>query len=328
MITRKVAPALAAGCTVVLKAPPETPFSSLAFAELSVRAGIPAGVINVITTQAHTREVGLELTTNPVVRKISFTGSTPVGRLLMGQAASTIKKCSLELGGLAPFIVFGDADVEAAVDAAVLAKFRGNGQTCVCTQFHLIHSSVYDKFAELLVAKVRAFKLGNGFDPATTHGPLIHDAAVSKSEKHVQDAVARGAKVLVGGKRANLPGMEQGSFFEPTVLVDMARGSLIDEEETFGPIAALYKFETEEEAIALSNKAEVGLAGYFFSTDVKRIWRVAEALEVGMVGVNVGLVSSVYSPFGGVKQSGLGREGSKYGLAEFTQVKLISMGGL
>ncbi|KAK4703925.1 hypothetical protein P7C70_g2299, partial [Phenoliferia sp. Uapishka_3] len=315
MITRKVAPALAAGCTVVVKAPPETPFSTLAFVELAERAGVPKGVINVVCTASNTKEVGLELTTNPAVRKISFTGSTPVGQLLMKQASSTIKKCSFELGGLAPFIVFGDADVTAAVDGAIAAKFRNTGQTCVCTQFLLIHSSIYDTFAEQLVKKVAAFKIGNGFDAGVTHGPLIHNAGVDKVDRHVKDAVKNGAKVLIGGKKAVVEGNEGGAWYEPTVLSDMAP-CLISSEETFGPIAALYKFETEEEAIAMANAAEVGLAGYFYSQNLSQIWRVAEALEVGMVGVNTGLVSSVVIPFGGVKQSGLGREGSKYGLQE------------
>ncbi|KAL8278439.1 hypothetical protein RQP46_009129 [Phenoliferia psychrophenolica] len=321
MITRKVAPALAAGCTVVIKAPPETPYSTLAFVELAERAGVPKGVINVVCTASHTKDVGLELTTNPAVRKISFTGSTPVGRLLMGQAASTIKKCSFELGGLAPFIVFGDADISAAVDGAIAAKFRNTGQTCVCTQFLLVHSSIYDTFAEQLVKKVAAFKIGNGFDAGVTHGPLIHNAGVDKVDRHVKDAVKNGAKILIGGKKAVVEGNEGGAWYEPTVLSDMAP-CLISQEETFGPIAALYKFETEEEAIAMANAAEVGLAGYFYSSNLSQIWRVAEAMEVGMVGVNTGLMSSV------VKQSGLGREGSKYGLQEYTNIKLIAMGGL
>ncbi|KAM0751537.1 succinic semialdehyde dehydrogenase [Meredithblackwellia eburnea MCA 4105] len=327
MITRKVAPALAAGCTVVVKSPPETPFSMLAFVELAERAGVPKGVINVVNTASNTKDVGLELTTNPIVRKISFTGSTPVGRLLMKQASSTIKKCSFELGGLAPFIVFGDADIPKAVDGAIAAKFRNTGQTCVCTQFLLVHSSVYQEFADQLVKKVKAFKLGNGFDEGVTHGPIIHNAGVDKVERHVKNAVENGAKILAGGKRAVVPGNENGSWFEPTVLSDMAP-CLINEEETFGPIAALYKFETEEEAISLANTAEVGLAGYFYSNDVSRIFRVAEALEVGMVGANTGLVSSTVIPFGGVKQSGLGREGSKYGLQEYTNIKLIAIGSL
>ncbi|SCV72706.1 BQ2448_4243 [Microbotryum intermedium] len=335
MITRKVAPALAAGCTVVIKAPPETPFSALAFAQLAKRAGFPDGVINVITTKAHTKDVGLELTTNPVVKKISFTGSvsspgqlTPVGKLLMQQASSTLKKCSFELGGLAPFVVFEDADLDKAVAAAVIAKFRGSGQTCVCTQYHLVHSSVYDQFAEKLAAKVKAFKVGNAFDEGVTHGPLIHDAAVDKVDRHVQDAVQKGAKVLVGGKKAVVKGGERGSFYEPTILINVPSSACLGEEETFGPLAALYRFETEQEALEMCNSAEVGLAGYFFTENLSRVWRFAEALEVGMVGLNTGILSSSVVPFGGVKQSGLGREGSKYGLADYQNIKLLVMGGL
>ncbi|SCZ91801.1 BZ3500_MvSof-1268-A1-R1_Chr5-3g08145 [Microbotryum saponariae] len=328
MITRKVAPALAAGCTVVIKAPPETPFSTLAFVELAKRAGFPDGVINVVTTKANTKDVGLELTTNPIVRKISFTGSTPVGKLLMQQASSTLKKCSFELGGLAPFVVFEDADIDKAVAAAVIAKFRGSGQTCVCTQYHLVHSSVYDQFAEKLAAKVKAFKVGNAFDEGVTHGPLIHDAAVDKVDRHVQDAVKKGAKVLVGGKKAVVKGGERGSFYEPTILVDVPASACLGEEETFGPLAALYRFDTEQEALDMCNSAEVGLAGYFFTENLSRAWRFAEALEVGMVGLNTGVLSSSVVPFGGVKQSGLGREGSKYGLADYQNIKLLVMGGL
>ncbi|KDE05817.1 succinate-semialdehyde dehydrogenase [NADP+] [Microbotryum lychnidis-dioicae p1A1 Lamole] len=328
MITRKVAPALAAGCTVVIKAPPETPFSTLAFVELAKRAGFPDGVINVVTTKASTKDVGLELTTNPIVKKISFTGSTPVGKLLMQQASSTLKKCSFELGGLAPFVVFEDADIDKAVAAAVIAKFRGSGQTCVCTQYHLVHSSVYDQFAEKLAAKVKAFKVGNAFDEGVTHGPLIHDAAVDKVDRHVQDAVKKGAKVLVGGKKAVVKGGERGSFYEPTILVDVPTSACLGEEETFGPLAALYRFDTEQEALDMCNSAEVGLAGYFFTENLSRAWRFAEALEVGMVGLNTGILSSSVVPFGGVKQSGLGREGSKYGLADYQNIKLLVMGGL
>ncbi|KAI5481068.1 hypothetical protein MNV49_006254 [Pseudohyphozyma bogoriensis] len=328
MITRKAGPAMAAGCTVVVKAPPETPFSALAFAELAKRVGFPAGVFNVITTQSHTKEIGLELTTNPVVKKISFTGSTAVGRLLMQQSSSTIKRCSFELGGLAPFIVFDDADFEKAVEGAAIAKFRNSGQTCVCSQFVLVQAGIYDKFAEALTKKVESFKLGEAFTAGVTHGPLIHEASVAKVERHVADAVKNGAKLLTGGKKAKVAGFEGGYFFEPTVLKDVTPACLIGQEETFGPVAGLVKFSTEEEALAIANAAEVGLAGYFYSESHSRIWRVAEALEVGMVGANTGIVSSVYSPFGGVKQSGLGREGSSFGLQEYTNIKSIVMGNL
>lgn len=284
MITRKVGPALAAGCTVVIKAPSEAPLTALALAELAHRAGIPKGVVNVVTALENTVAVGKVLTTNPIIKKVSFTGSTPVGKLLMQQSSSTLKKLSFELGGNAPFIVFEDADLEAAVRGVVACKFRISGQTCVCANRLLVHRAVYDKFLAMLVDVVKTFKVGDGLDASTTHGPLIHGRAVQKCEEHVNDAVAQGARLLVGGTRLSLG----PNYFDMTVLADMKAGMRICQEETFGPIAAVFPFETEEEAIALANDTDVGLAGYFFSKDHSRCWRVAEALEVGMVGVNIG----------------------------------------
>lgn len=284
MITRKAGPALAAGCTVVIKAPAEAPLTALAMAELAHRAGIPKGVVNVITAMQNTVAVGKVLTTNPIIKKVSFTGSTPVGKLLMQQSSSTLKKLSFELGGNAPFIVFDDADLDAAIRGVVACKFRISGQTCVCANRVLVHRAVYDKFLAMLVDVVKTFKVGDGLDAATTHGPLIHGRAVQKCEEHVQDAVAQGARLLIGGTRLPLG----ANYFDMTVLADMKPGMRICSEETFGPIAAVFPFETEEEAIALANDTDVGLAGYFFSKDHSRCWRVAEALEVGMVGVNIG----------------------------------------
>ncbi|KAI1784074.1 succinic semialdehyde dehydrogenase [Ganoderma leucocontextum] len=323
MITRKLGAALAAGCTAVVKPPPEAPFSALALVELATRAGVPPGVINVVTTQANVGEVGREMCENPAVRKVSFTGSTPVAKLLYGLAASTLKKVSLEAGGNAPFIVFDDADIDAAIEGVIACKFRGSGQTCVCANRIYVQSSVYAEFASRLAERVAAFKVGNGLDKDTTHGPLIHERAVEKVQRHIDDAVAQGAQLLVGGKR--LPGA--GSFFAPTILSDVPAGALVNKEETFGPLAALTRFETEEEVIRLANDAPVGLAGYFFSRDAGRVWRVAEALEVGMVGSNTGLISQAVIPFGGVKESGLGREGG-HGIDEYMNVKLIAFGGL
>ncbi|THH27639.1 hypothetical protein EUX98_g6546 [Antrodiella citrinella] len=323
MITRKLGAALAAGCTAVIKPPAETPFSCLALVELATRAGIPPGVINVITTSANVAEVGKELCENPIVKKISFTGSTPVAKLLSGYAATTLKKVSIEAGGNAPFIVFDDADIDAAVAGAIACKFRGSGQTCVCANRIYVQSSIYAEFASRLAEKVAAFKVGNGLESDTTHGPLIHDRAVQKVEKHVEDALARGAQILHGGKRIAGP----GTFFAPTILSDVTSDALISREETFGPLAALTKFETEEEVIKLANDTPFGLAGYFFSRDVGRVWRVAEALEVGMVGTNTGVISQAVIPFGGVKESGLGREGS-HGITEYMNVKFIAFGGL
>ncbi|OAA54974.1 succinate-semialdehyde dehydrogenase [Niveomyces insectorum RCEF 264] len=325
MITRKVGPALAAGCTVVCKAPGETPFTSLALAELGHRAGVPPGVVNVITTLKNTPEVGLVLTSHPTVRKVSFTGSTGVGKLLMRQSSSTLKKLSLELGGNAPFIVFDDADVDAAVAGAIASKFRSSGQTCVCANRIFVQRGIYDAFAERFAEKVRAFKVGNGFERGVTHGPLIHDRAVQKVDEHVRDATAHGGTVLVGGHALAALGP---NFFEPTVITGLTPSMRMASEETFGPVAGLFAFDTEEEVVRLANSTDVGLAGYFFSRDIERINRVAEHLEVGMVGVNTGLISDVASPFGGVKQSGFGREGSAYGIEEYQITKMVTTGGM
>ncbi len=325
MITRKIGPALAAGCTVVAKSPGETPFTANALAELSRRAGIPPGVVNIITAMKNTAEVGETLTSSPIVKKVSFTGSTNVGKLLMKQSSSTLKKLSFELGGNAPFIVFDDcADLDAAVAGAITSKFRSSGQTCVCANRIYVQSGIYDTFAQKMAEKVKGFKVGFGFDEGTTHGPVIHDRAIGKVEAHVKDAVNKGAKVLVGGQK--MPALGD-NFFQPTVLAGMKNDMELAGEETFGPVAGLFPFETEKEVVELSNQAEVGLAGYFFSRSVDRIWRVAEALEVGMVGVNTGLISDAATPFGGVKHSGFGREGSKYGIDEYTIIKTITMGG-
>ncbi|EKM59869.1 uncharacterized protein PHACADRAFT_250643 [Phanerochaete carnosa HHB-10118-sp] len=324
MITRKLGAALAAGCTAVIKPPAETPYTCLALIELANRAGVPPGVINVVTTNANIAEVGREMCENPIVKKVSFTGSTPVAKLLYKYAAGTLKKISIEAGGNAPFIVFDDADVDAAVEGAIACKFRHTGQTCVCANRIYVQSSVYADFASKLAEKVAAFRVGDGFDEETTHGPLIHLRAVEKVKKHVDDAVSRGAQLVHGGKR--LEGA--GSFFAPTILADVPQDALVCTEETFGPLAALVKFETEEEVIKLANDTPVGLAGYFYSRDIGRVWRVAEALEVGMVGTNTGAISQAVIPFGGVKESGLGREGSKYGVEEYLNIKYIAFGGL
>lgn len=325
MITRKIGPALAAGCTVVCKAPGETPFTAFALAELAHRAGVPKGVVNVIASLENTPAVGKELTTSPVVKKVSFTGSTGVGKLLMNQSSSTLKKLSLELGGNAPFIVFDDADVDAAVAGAIASKFRSSGQTCVCANRIYVQEGIYDEFVTKFVEKVKAFKVGNGFDEGVTHGPLIHDRAVDKVQKHVDDAVSKGAKLMVGGQK--LPDLGD-KFFQPTVLRDMTVDMAIATEETFGPVAGLFPFKSEADVVAMANKSEVGLAGYFFSQDLERVYRVAENLEVGMVGVNTGIISDVASPFGGVKESGFGREGSKYGIAEYQVTKMVTFGGM
>ncbi|KDN37420.1 putative UGA2-succinate semialdehyde dehydrogenase [Tilletiaria anomala UBC 951] len=324
MITRKLAPALAAGCTVVIKAPAETPFSALALAYLCERVGIPKGVVNVLTCTKGEKEaaVGKALCESPYVRKISFTGSTGVGKLLMGQSASTLKKLSFELGGNAPFIVFEDADLDKAVDGAIMCKFRASGQTCVCANRIYVHESIYAEFASRLAAKVDRFKLGHGLEEGVTHGPLVSERGVAKAQEHVERSVAHGAKVLVGGKKG------EGLFFEPTVLADVTRDCPMSDEETFGPVAGLYRFSTEEEVIALANDADVGLAGYFFSQDVSRCWRVAQALQVGMVGVQTGLIGQNSVPFGGVKESGFGKEGGRGGIDEYLQEKLIVFGGL
>jgi succinate-semialdehyde dehydrogenase/glutarate-semialdehyde dehydrogenase len=320
MITRKVAPALAAGCTVIVKPAEQTPFSALALAELAHRAGIPKGVFNVITGPAP--EIGAELTSNPTVRKISFTGSTEVGRLLMAQSAGTIKKLSLELGGNAPFIVFDDADLDAAVEGALTSKYRNTGQTCVCANRLLVQAPVYDAFAEKLARAADKLKVGRGFEEGVSQGPLIDDAAVAKVERHVADALAKGASIVRGGTRAT------GRFFSPTILRDATPEMALAHEETFGPVAPLFRFETEAEAVALANDTEFGLAAYFYGRDIARVWRVAEALESGMVAVNTGAFSTEVAPFGGVKQSGLGREGSRYGIDEYVEVKYVCLGGL
>jgi succinate-semialdehyde dehydrogenase/glutarate-semialdehyde dehydrogenase len=322
MITRKVAPGLAAGCTVILKPAEQTPYSALALAELAERAGFPKGVLNIITGDAPA--IGGELCANPAVRKISFTGSTEVGRLLMKQAAPTIKKISLELGGNAPFIVFDDADVDAAVEGAIVSKYRNTGQTCVCANRLFVQDGIYDKFAAKLAEKVKAFKVGAGTEAGVVQGPLIDAAALKKVEDHVADALSGGAKAVTGGKRHSLG----GTYYEPTVLAGVTPRMKIFREETFGPVAPLFRFKTDDEVVELANHTEYGLAAYFYTRDVGRAWRVAEQLEYGMVGVNTGLVTTEVAPFGGVKQSGLGREGSKYGCDEFVEVKYICMGGV
>jgi len=322
MITRKAGPALAAGCPMVLKPAEATPFSALALAALAERAGVPAGVFSVVTGKP--QEIGAEMTSNPTVRKLTFTGSTAVGRLLMQQCAPTIKKLSLELGGNAPFIVFDDADLDAAVEGAIASKYRNAGQTCVCANRIYVQDGVYEQFADKLVAAVRKLKVGNGADAGVTQGPLIDDKAVKKVEQHVADAVAKGGRLLLGGRRHALG----HSFFEPTVIADASADMLVAGEETFGPLAPLFRFRSDEEAVALANNTEFGLAAYFYSRDVGRIWRVAEGLESGMVGVNTGLISNEIAPFGGVKQSGIGREGSTHGLDEFLVMKYICLGGI
>ena len=322
MITRKAAPALAAGCPIVLKPAEATPFSALALAVLAEQAGVPPGVFSVVTGSP--REIGAEMTSNPIVRKLSFTGSTGVGRLLMEQCAPTIKKLSLELGGNAPFIVFDDADLDAAVEGAIASKYRNSGQTCVCANRIYVQDGVYDAFAEKFVAAVGKLKVGNGADAGVTQGPLIDDKAVQKVEEHVADALAKGGRLLTGGKRHALG----YGFFEPTVIADVTPAMRVSGEETFGPLAPLFRFKTDDEAIALANSTEFGLAAYFYSRDIGRVWRVAEGLESGMVGVNTGLISNEIAPFGGVKQSGLGREGSKYGLDEYLEIKYICLAGI
>ncbi|EQM67669.1 NAD-dependent succinate-semialdehyde dehydrogenase [Pseudomonas tohonis] len=321
MITRKVGPALAAGCTVVLKPASETPLSALALAELGERAGLPAGVLNIVTG-TRSREIGGELTGNPKVQKLSFTGSTGIGKLLMAQCAETIKKVSLELGGNAPFIVFDDADLDAAVQGALGSKFRNSGQTCVCTNRLLVQSGVHDEFARRLVAAVNALKVAPADEDGAQQGPLINAKAVEKIEEHIADALAKGATLLAGGKRHALG----GSFFEPTVLGDVTAEMLVARDETFGPLAPIFRFGTEEQAIALANDTEFGLASYLYTRDLGRAWRVSEALEYGMVGVNEGLISTEVAPFGGIKQSGLGREGSKYGIDDYIEQKYMCLG--
>ena len=322
MITRKVSPAIAAGCTVVLKPAPETPLTALALAELGERAGFPPGVLNIVTGDA--KAIGGELTSSPDVRAITFTGSTAVGKLLMEQCASTVKRVGLELGGNAPFIVFDDADIDAAVEGAIISKFRNMGQTCVCANRIYVQSGVYDAFAAKLADRVAELKVGNGVEQGVEQGPLITDRAIAKVEDHISDAVQKGAKLVVGGKRHALG----GTFYEPTVLTEVTREMKISDEETFGPVAPLFKFEADEDVIELANNTRFGLASYFYSRDIGRIWRVAEALEYGMVGINTGLVATELAPFGGVKDSGLGREGSRHGMDEFVEIKYMLMAGL
>ena len=323
MITRKCAPALAAGCPVVIKPPAETPLCALALAELGLRAGLPKGVLNVVTTR-HAAKVGAELTQNPLVRKFSFTGSTEIGKVLMRQCASTVKKISLELGGNAPFIVFDDADLDAAADGAMLSKFRNMGQTCVCANRLLVQSDVYDAFAEKLSARVANMKVGNGFDEGVTQGPLINMEAVEKVERLLEDASAKGAKISAGGKRHPLG----GTFFEPTVVHDVTPQMAIAQEEIFGPVATLFRFDKDEDAIRIANDTEFGLAAYFYARDVGRIWRAAEGLEYGIIGINEGIISTEVAPFGGMKESGIGREGSKYGIEDYLEVKYLCLGGI
>ncbi|KAK4635746.1 Glutarate-semialdehyde dehydrogenase [Fulvia fulva] len=325
MITRKIGPALAAGCTTVCKSPSETPFTAAALVELAHRAGIPPGVVNIVTADKNTPEVGSAITASDHVKKVSFTGSTNVGKLLMNQSSDTLKKLSFELGGNAPFIVFDDADLETAVAGAITSKFRSSGQTCVCANRIYVQKGIYDDFAKAFTEKVNNFKVGPGFQDGVTHGPLIHDRAISKVQQHVDDAVSHGGKVLAGGQQ--LPDLGS-NFFAPTVIRDMTKSMKIANEETFGPIAGLFPFETEAEVVQLANDANVGLAGYFFSKDVQRCHRVAEALQFGMVGINTGLISDAASPFGGVKHSGFGREGSKYGIDEYLTIKTMTVGGI
>jgi succinate-semialdehyde dehydrogenase/glutarate-semialdehyde dehydrogenase len=322
MITRKVAPGLAVGCTFVLKPAEQTPFSALALMELAERAGMPKGVFNIVTGDA--ASIGKEMCANPIVRKVTFTGSTEVGRILMRQSADTIKKLSLELGGNAPFIVFDDADLEAAAEGALASKYRNAGQTCVCANRIYVQDTVYDAFAQKLAEKVKAFKVGRGTEAGVHIGPLIDAQGLAKVEEHVADAVKKGAKVVLGGKRHTLGGF----FFEPTLLTEVTPDMKVSTEETFGPVAPLYRFKTDEDAIRLANNTEFGLAAYFYARDIGRVWKVAEALETGMVGINVGILANEVAPFGGVKQSGLGREGSRYGIEDFLEIKYIAMGGL
>ncbi len=320
MITRKAGPALAAGCTMVVKPATATPLSALALCELAERAGVPKGVLSCVTGSA--RAIGGEMTSNPIVRKVTFTGSTEIGKLLMVQCAATVKKTAMELGGNAPFIVFDDADLDSAVLGAMASKYRNAGQTCVCANRLLVQAGVYDAFAEKLSVAVRALRVGNGLTEDVDQGPLIDMAAVEKIEEHIKDATAKGAKIVVGGARHE----KGGTFFQPTLLTGVTSEMAVAREETFGPLAPLFKFETEEEALQMANDTEFGLASYFYSRDIGRIWRVSEGLEYGIVGVNAGIISTEVAPFGGVKESGLGREGSKYGLDDFMEVKYLCMG--
>ena len=322
MITRKAGPALAAGCTLVCKPATQTPYSALALAELAQRAGVPAGVFNMITGSA--AAIGGEMTGNPTVRKLTFTGSTEVGKKLMTQCAGTLKKVSLELGGNAPFIVFDDADLDAAVQGALASKYRNTGQTCVCANRLLIQAGVYDEFAKRLGAAVGQLRVGDGLKGVTDQGPLIDAKAVTKVEEHIADALAKGAKIALGGKRHALG----GSFFEPTILTDVTSRMLVAREETFGPVAPLFRFESETQAVAMANDTEFGLAAYLYTRDLARSWRVSEAIEYGIVGLNTGIISTEVAPFGGVKESGIGREGSKYGILDYTEIKYVCVGGV
>jgi succinate-semialdehyde dehydrogenase/glutarate-semialdehyde dehydrogenase len=322
MITRKAGQALAAGCTMVVKPASQTPLSALALALLAERVGVPQGVLSVITGSASA--IGGEMTSNPIVRKVTFTGSTEIGKKLIAQSASTVKRTSMELGGNAPFIVFDDADIDAAVKGAMASKYRNAGQTCVCVNRFLAQDKIYDLFVSRLAEAVSAFKIGDGFEPGVAIGPLIDIAAVEKVEEHVSDAVSKGARVAIGGKRHALG----RTFFEPTVLADATPDMLIFREETFGPVAPVFRFKTEEEAIRLANDTEFGLAAYFYGRDIGRVWRVAEALEYGIVGINEGLISTEVAPFGGVKESGNGREGSKYGIEDYLEIKYLCMGSI
>ena len=323
MVTRKVGPALAAGCPIILKPAHDTPLSALALVELAERAGVPAGVFSVVTSHGGAA-VGGEMTSNPIVRKLTFTGSTGIGKVLMRQCADTIKKMSLELGGNAPFIVFDDADVEAAVAGAIASKYRNTGQTCVCVNRFLVQDGIYDEFTAKLVAAVEAMKIGDGAEEDVAQGPLINAAGLAKVEEHVQDAIAKGAQVVTGGECHPLG----GTFYKPTVLTGATTEMKIAHEETFGPVSALFRFSTEEEAVTLANDTEFGLAAYFYTRDAARVWRVGEALEYGIVGINEGIISTEVAPFGGVKESGLGREGSRYGIEDFMEIKYMCMGGL
>jgi succinate-semialdehyde dehydrogenase / glutarate-semialdehyde dehydrogenase len=320
MITRKAAPALAAGCTIVVKPASQTPYSALAAAVLAERAGIPAGVVNVITGGA--AAIGGEMTSNPIVRKVTFTGSTEVGKKLMAQCAGTVKKITMELGGNAPFIVFDDADLDAAVAGAIASKYRNTGQTCICANRFLVHAPVYEAFARKLVEAVSKLKVGDGLKGQTDQGPLIDDKAVAKVEQHLADALAKGARIAQGGKRHALG----GSFFEPTVLTEVTPAMAVAREETFGPVAPLFRFETEADAIHMANDTEFGLAAYLYTRDLSRSWRVSEALEYGMIGLNTGIFSTEVAPFGGVKESGIGREGSRYGILDYTELKFVCVG--
>jgi succinate-semialdehyde dehydrogenase/glutarate-semialdehyde dehydrogenase len=322
MITRKAGPALAVGCTMILKPASQTPYSALALAVLAERAGIPVGVFNVVTGASGA--IGNELTANPIVRKLTFTGSTEIGKLLMQQCAGTVKKVAMELGGNAPFIVFADADLDAAVEGAIASKYRNTGQTCVCTNRFLVQAGVYDAFTEKLSVAVGRLKVGDGLKGETQQGPLIDMKAVEKVEEHIADAVAKGARIVTGGQRHELG----GSFFQPTVLADVTPAMAVAREETFGPVAPLFRFTTDEEAVSMANDTEFGLASYFYSRDIGRVWRIAEALEYGIVGINTGLISSAVAPFGGVKESGVGREGSRYGVDDFLEIKYLCMGGI